>query len=102
MGKFKQEADNNSLLNYFQALGAAKADPRFPTYGKINWTGTIGGDTDTLSMQISDGTRTVNVFINASGQTKTISDLDAGTKIGGSYGSGDKTVPAYGFLVVAK
>ena len=98
----EQQANPSSMFNYFKALCHAKGNVAYPTYGKLNWTGTIGGDTNTLSMQITDGYRTVNVFINASSETKTISGMDAGVKIGGSYGTTDTTIPAYGFLVVKK
>ncbi len=97
-----QQADNNSLYNYFKALCHAKGDSRFPTYGSIEWTGTMGGDTNTLSMKISDGSRSVIVFINASGSAKEIEYQNRGVKIGGSYGSTDTTVPAGGFVVVQK
>ena len=97
-----QQADPNSLYNFFKAVCHAKGDSRFPTYGSIEWTGTMGGDTNTLSMKISDGSRGVIVFINASSSPKEIEAHNRGTKIGGSYGSTDTTVPAYGFVVVQK
>ena len=91
------------MYNYFKALCHAKGDSRFPTYGSIEWTGTIGGDTNTLSMKISDGTRGVIVFINASGSTKTIEAHNQGPIIGGSYGTTSSyQIPAYGFMVVQK
>ena len=97
-----QQADPTSMYNFFKAVCHAKSDPRFPTYGGIEWTGTIGGDTNTLSMKISDGSRGAIVFINASGQPKEIEAMNRGTVIGGSYGYTDSTVPAYGFVVVQK
>ena len=101
----EQQADPTSLYNYFKALCHVKGDSRYPTYGWFNWTGTIGNDADktnTLSMEITDGVRTVIVFINATNNTKTIESHNQGTKIGGSYGSTDTTVPPYGFLVVQR
>lgn len=97
-----QQADSASMYNYFKAVCHAKSDPRFPTYGNIEWTGTMGGDTNTLSMKISDGVRSVIVFINASDSMKTIEAHNQGTKIGGSYGSTDTQVPSGGFVVVQK
>ena len=97
-----QQADAGSLYNYFKAVCHAKGDSRFPTYGNIEWTGTIGGDTNTLSMKISDGSRSVIVFINASSSPKEIEAMNQGPVIGGSYGHTNTTVPAYGFVVVQK
>ena len=98
-----QQADNNSLYNYFKALCHVKGDSRFPTYGSFDWTGTIGGDTNTLSMKISDGSRSVIVFINASSSTKTVEANNRGPIIGGSYGTtANYEIPAFGFLVVQK
>ena len=98
----EQQKDNNSMFAHFKAVCHTKSDPRFPTYGNIEWTGTIGGDTDTLSMKISDGSRSVIVFINASSSSKTIEAMNQGPKVGGSVGSTDTTIPPYGFLVVQK
>ncbi len=97
-----QQADVNSLYNYFKAACHAKGDSRFPTYGSLEWTGTMGGDTNTLSMKISDGTRSVIVFINASSSPKDIEAHNQGPMIGGSNGSTATTVAPYGFVVVQK
>ena len=97
-----QQADPSSMYNFFKAVCHAKSDTRFPTYGSLQWTGTIGGDTNTLSMKISDGSRSVIVFINASSITQTIEANNRGPVIGGSYGSTDTTIPPYGFVVVQK
>lgn len=97
-----QQQDPNSMYNFFKALCHVKGDSRFPTYGSLEWTGTMGGDTNSISMKISDGSRSVIVFINASPMAKEIEAHNQGPKIGGSYGSTDTTVPAYGFVVVQK
>ena len=97
-----QQQDPNSMYNFFKAVCHVKGDSRFPTYGSLEWTGTMGGDTNTISMKISDGSRSVIVFINASSTSKEIEAHNQGPKIGGSYGSTDTTVPAYGFVVVQK
>lgn len=97
-----QQQDPNSMYNFFKAVCHVKGDSRFPTYGSLEWTGTMGGDTNTISMKISDGSRSVIVFINASPTSKEIEAHNQGPKIGGSYGSTDTTVPAYGFVVVQK
>ncbi len=98
-----QQGKADSMFNFFKALCHAKGDSRYPTYGRFNWVGTIGNSTDklnTLSMEITDGVRTVRVFINATDSAKTIESHNQGTKIGGSAGSTDTTVEPYGFLVV--
>ena len=97
-----QQADQSSMYNFFKALCHVKGDSRFPTYGNLEWTGTIGGDTNTLSMKISDGSRSVIVFVNAGPTAKEIEANNQGPLIGGSYGCTDTTVPAYGFVVVQK
>ena len=97
-----QQADANSLYSYFKVACHVKGDSRFPTYGSIEWTGTMGGDTNTLSMKISDGTRSVIVFINASSSPKDIEAHNQGPMIGGSNGSTATTVAPYGFVVVQK
>ena len=97
-----QQADASSMYNFFKALCHVKGDSRFPTYGNLEWTGTIGGDTNTLSMKISDGSRSVIVFVNAGPTAKEIEANNQGPLIGGSYGCTATTVPAYGFVVVQK
>jgi len=97
-----QQADQSSMYNFFKALCHVKGDSRFPTYGNLEWTGTIGGDTNTLSMKISDGSRSVIVFVNAGPTAKEIEANNQGPLIGGSYGCTATTVPAYGFVVVQK
>jgi len=98
----EQQKDQSSMYNFFKALCHVKGDSRFPTYGSLEWTGTIGGDTNTLSMKISDGSRSVIVFVNAGPTSKEIEANNRGPVIGGSYGSTETTVPAYGFVVVQK
>ena len=97
----QQEADKNSMLNYFQALGKVKADPKYPTYGKINWAGTIIGETNSCSMQIDDGQRKVNVFINNSDVALDIPEANrTGKMLGCSEGGTLTKVPAHGFVVL--
>ncbi|MCQ2815061.1 MAG: alpha-amylase family glycosyl hydrolase [Bacilli bacterium] len=95
-----QRMDDNSMFTYFKTLCSIKNDKSYPTYGYVNWSGTVGNE-DSASMQITDGTRTVNVFINASDKPLTINEADRGSRwLGGSLGSNQYTVPAYGFTVV--
>ena len=98
----EQLANEDSILNYFTALCHAKQDSRFPTYGDLVNQWREGNDPNVLCMQISDGVRTVNCFINATGSSKTIAQLNQGTFIGGSKGASATTIPAWGFTVVAK
>ena len=98
----EQQADENSLYNFFKALCHTKNDDRFPTYGNIINQWREGGDKNVLCMQISDGSRTVNVFINATGSDKAISGLNTGVYIGGSKGASATNIPAWGFTVVQK
>ena len=99
-----QQSDPSSMYNLFKAAAHVKNDDRYPTYGLIGthyWYEVPGS---MICMQISDGTRTVNAFINYSGSAQTISGLNRGTWIDGSYGSdaASFSVGAYGFAVVAK
>lgn len=96
----EQQVDNNSMFNFFKAACTAKNDPRYPTYGYIDWSGTCGAVTQSVSMQISDGTRTARVFINNTGSPIDIPAMDQGELIGSSYGGTSSKVPAYGFVVV--
>ena len=98
-----QQADATSMYNLFKAAAKAKNDDKYPTYGQMgNYWYEVDGSM--VCMQLTDGTRTVNVFINYSGSTQTISALNRGAWIGGSNGSNADsfTVGAYGFAVVAK
>ena len=96
-----QKVDNNSMLSHFKLLGKAKSDSRYPTYGSIIWSGTIGGAANTFSMEVSDDVRKVHVFINNSGSTATIPENDRMANIiSGSSGATTSQVPAYGFVVL--
>lgn len=96
-----QQADVNSMLSYFKLLGKAKADKRYPTYGYMNWAGTIGDTNDSCAMEITDGSRTVHVFINHSGSTAYIPAHDQMANIiSGSSGATTSQVPAHGFVVL--
>ena len=94
-----QQADATSMFNLFAAAAKAKNDDRYPTYGQMNnyWDEVAGKVT---CMQLSDGSRKVNVFINYSGTVQNISAINQGTLIGCSNGGSATTVGAYGFTVV--
>ena len=97
----EQQADPNSMFNLFSMAAYAKNDPNFPAYGAIkNYWSEVQGQM--ICMQISDGTRTVNVFINYSGNVLNISGINQGELIGCSYGGSATTVGAYGFTVIKK
>ena len=98
----EQKADAGSLLNYFKALCAVKNDSRYPTYGYLVNQWAEGSDQNVLCMQISDGQRTVNAFINATGSNMPIGAMNRGTFIGGSQGASGEVIPAHGFSDVAK
>lgn len=98
----EQQANVNSLYNYFKALCHAKNDSRFPTYGYIANQWREANNANFLCMQITDGYRTVNVFVNATNSTQPIAGLNQGEYIGGSVGSTNASVPAWGFVVVKK
>ena len=97
-----QQADPNSLYNYFKALCHVKNDERYPTYGNVINQWRENSNQNVLCMQISDGARKVNVFINATGSTQSIAELNRGIFIGGSVGASEKSIPAWGFVVVKK
>ena len=97
----QQQNDEKSMFNLFAAACAAKNDARYPTYGSVvNYWPEVNGSV--LCMQIKDASRTVNVFINYSGTTQSISGLNKGELIKASYGGSADTVGAYGFTVVKK
>ena len=98
---YEQMDDQSSMFNLFAKAAQAKNDSRYPTYGNIvNYWDEVSGKM--VCIQISDGSRTVNVFINFSPATQTISELNRGQLISCSYGGSEKTVGAYGFTVVKK
>ena len=53
-------------------------------------------------MQISDGVRTVNAFINATASAQSINGMNTGEFVGGSEGATATSIPAWGFVVVKK
>ena len=95
----EQMNDSNSLYTLFKALCHVKNDDRYPTYGYVvnQW-----GDGSYLCLQISDGTRTVNAFINSSDSPRSIEAMNSGEFIGGSVGASATNIPANGFSVVKK
>jgi hypothetical protein len=96
----QQISDPNSLLNHFKALCAAKNHNDYPTYGNIINQWAVDSNQNVLCLQIYDGQRKVNAFINATGNAVSIPSRDSGTWIGGSAGSNANTIPANGFSVV--
>ena len=95
-----QEADPNSLLNYFKLLTAAKNDDRYPTYGHLQYFGSIDGGADGTYMKITDGTRTVIVRVNNS-DVQAVMGIPEGTLLAGSPGASTTVIPAHGFHVLA-
>ena len=97
----EQQGDNSSMFNLCKEAARAKNSADYPTYGSVtNWWDEVSGKVACL--QVSDGSRTVNVFINYSGATQDISQLNRGQLIACSYGGSAATVGAYGFTVVKK
>ena len=99
-----QQADPNSLFNHFKALTAIKRDSRYPTYGWAEWSGSIGGNDNAMSICFNDGTRKVIVGINNSDSSASFDYTAHGDVIGKSSGSSASgstfTVEPHGFLVV--
>ena len=98
----KQQLDKNSLYSFFKALCHTKNDDRFPTYGKVVNQWREGGNPNVLAMQINDGFRTVNVFVNATSSAQAIAGINTGEFVGGSEGASATSIPAWGFAVVKK
>lgn len=98
----QQWADQNSLLNLFANLCKAKNDDRYPTYGSITNQWREAENNNCLCLHISDGTRVVNAFINATGSNIPIASNNQGAYIWGSEGANGSTtyVPANGFVVL--
>ena len=97
---YKTKSNTSSMFALVADLCHAKNDDRYPTYGYVTnqW-----GNSSYLALQISDGSRTVIAFINASGNNITIEPQNRGTGfIGGSSGASQQVIPAYGFTVVSK
>ena len=97
----EQKADPSSMLNYFKALCAAKNDDAYPTYGFVSGTGSINGQEATAKFDISDGTRTVSVFVNNRDQAVSFEMLGY-SLLGCSAGGSATSVPAHGFVVMKK
>ena len=97
----RRDADNgeDNMYSLFRALCHVKQSPDYPTYGQIkNWW--PEGGQNTAAFYISDGVRSVRVFINATGNSVNISSLNQGQYIGGSVGSSNSVIPPYGFTCV--
>ena len=97
----EQKANANSMLNYFKALCAAKNDDAYPTYGFVSGTGSINGQEATAKFDISDGTRTVSVFVNNRDEAISFSMMGYNL-LGCSAGGSANSVPAHGFVVMKK
>ncbi len=95
-----QKSDANSMLNFFKAVCAVKNDDAYPTYGFISGAGTFSGD-QTVKFDVSDGTRTVAVFINNSDSAKGFS-MQGYSLLGSSVGGTGNSCPAHGFVVMKK
>ena len=94
----QQQADPNSIYNYFKAVCHAKQHEDYPTYGYIN---NCWGDAGCLVLDISDGTRRVLVTINGGSSDHQVSYQDRGNSlIGNTPGSTQDVVKAGGFTVV--
>ena len=98
----EQQSDQNSLLNYFKLLTAAKGDPRYPTYG---WVQNAGGPADGVAqIDYTDGARKVRVVINNSNSAyngEYMNNNGAISKSNGSTVSGSSyKVEAHGFIVL--
>ena len=96
----EQEADQSSLLNYFKALTATKRDSRYPTYG---WVTASGAKSEGVAMlDLSDGTRKVEVVINNTNNSSSFQYMGAGAVLGSAGGSGISgstvTIGAHGFI----
>ncbi len=97
----EQKADDNSMLNYFKALCSVKNNDAYPTYGFVSGTGSINGQEATAKFDVSDGTRTVSVFVNNRDEAVSFSMLGY-SLLGCSIGGSATTVPAHGFVVMKK
>ncbi len=97
----EQKANANSMLNYFKALCAVKNDDSYPTYGFVSGTGSINGQEATAKFDVSDGTRTVSVFVNNRDEAVSFSMMGY-SLLGCSAGGSANSVPAHGFVVMKK
>ena len=97
----EQKSNANSMLNYFKALCAVKNDDSYPTYGFVSGTGSINGQEGTAKFDISDGTRTVSVFVNNRDEAVSFSMMGY-SLLGCSIGGSANSVPAHGFVVMKK
>ena len=100
----QQDANPNSMLNYFRELGRIKGLANYPTYGRIKWGGSCGTAANSGAFEISDGTYTVHVFYNNSGSdiTPPGNDTSGMSYMGGSVGASISKVPAHGFMVCGR
>ena len=100
-----QEVDSNSLLSYFKCLTAAKRSKDYPTFGWVVNSGSVGGQSGTTQMQISDGTRSAIVAINNNDSDvtfeymgyKSVIGKSNNTVVDGKY----LTMKGRGFVVIA-
>ena len=96
-----QQADSNSMYNFFKAVCHAKQHPDYPTYGYVAGQWRAYQDKDTLTLELRDSqNRHVYAFINATGEKVAIQGNHKGTFLGGSNGSDKDYVGPYGFCVI--
>ena len=97
----QQKADSGTMLNYFKVLCSVKNNDAYPTYGFVSGTGSINGVEGTAKFDVSDGTRTVSVFVNNTGNAINFSMMGY-SLLGCSAGGSATSVPAHGFVVMKK
>ncbi|MCQ2802474.1 MAG: alpha-amylase family glycosyl hydrolase [Bacilli bacterium] len=97
----EQIADSGSFYNLFKELCRIKNLAEYPTYGYINWGGSIGGANNTAAFEIQDSSHTVRVLVNNSAFAVSVPGEQKGSGIlGGSAGASMDSIPAYGFVVI--
>ena len=97
----EQWATDGSMLKYFHDLTAVKNNDAYPTYGFVSGTGSINGIEGTAKFDVSDGTRTVSVFVNNTGNAVSFTMMGY-SLLGCSAGGSANSVPAHGFVVMKK
>lgn len=99
----EQMKDPNSMFSLFKELCRIKNHSDYPTYGYINWGGSIGGANNTAAFEIEDkiAHKIVRVLINNSSSSVVVPGEQKGSAmLGGSVGASMNNVPAYGFVVI--
>lgn len=97
----EQMQDSGSMFSLFKELCRIKNSDEYPTYGYINWGGSIGDTSNTAAFEIQDSKHVVRVLVNNSASSVTVPSEQKGKGIlGGSIGASQDSVPAYGFVVI--